>query len=548
MKHLFCWLLRDGAVENTRVGPFLILQRLGANRRQRVYRARQTEQNIDVALKFLGMPDAAMRAKAIDRIQIETDILKELHHPNLVQLLGAGVEGEQIFFASELVKGESLTSMLSRRGKFAADQVVDYGRQISGLLIYLHDQDIIHAKLTPDKILVGRDGVIKVADLRLNRSRKRRWDSPRQRELDMAAYLAPEQFSGEATAKSDIYSLGIILYEMLTGKLPYEPDTMARLARKKMHDKPAAVSSLVISCPVWLDELVCRMISPDPRMRPHSAKAVALALKELERVDASQTAAVSQVSGGFNPLTAGRDKTEANRILGKQKRKSSGESFFQSFGFLAVLLVTILAVLVFAMWPASSQTHWQRAQRLMQSDNSTDWIKARDHLKKIIGQGPDEPLYAPADELYFESRRRTLVMQAERGRRFGLQSVHSSKFVDAVALQQDGELAAAHDAFENLVNAIDPQGNERHILVESSSRLKQIRELQLADVRRLLVEAMSAESGQQIEVVVEQLESFSTDAKLAELDSPLAAEVDETLEKLRNRLETLGADSPEKNR
>jgi serine/threonine-protein kinase len=206
-------------LENTYVGPFLILNKLGNTQRHRVFHARQTQQNRDVAIKFLSVPTGVARSKALDKIEREADALQQLSHPNLVRVFGAGADDDRIFFATELVEGESLTSLLARRGRISTDLAIEFGTQIAELLTYLNQKDLVHSKLTPDKILIGPENQVKVTDLRLNRARRRRWDAIRKRELDIAAYMAPEQFTEGATAKSDLYSLGVILFEMLTGKL-----------------------------------------------------------------------------------------------------------------------------------------------------------------------------------------------------------------------------------------------------------------------------------------------------------------------------------------
>lgn len=452
----------------------MITKRLGNNRRQRVYRATQTEQQKDVALKFIGIPNVVQRHIAIEKIQIEVDILRQLRHPNLVPILGAGVEGDDVFFAMELIKGESLTSILSRRGKLADDQVVEIGRQVARLLGYLHKQDIIHSKLTPDKILVQKDGTIKVSDLRLNRSRKKRWDSSRKRELDIAAYMAPEQFTEGATEKSDIYSLGVILYETLTGKLPYEPDTLGRMARKKMQKTAPPVSSFLMNCPTWLDNTVCKMISPDPRDRPHTAKAVILAMNELKEIDRNQTAAIAKVSGGFNPLTTGSDRSEANRILGNQKSWNFDPAILQSTAAMLLGLFIVIGFLAFALWPESKLQQFKRAELLMQSGEPSDWREARTLLKPLMENG-SQKFAKPAEELYFESRRRTLLSQARRGLVMGLQSQDTQAFIEAFQLQGEGDLADAIVAFQTLVDTVDPNGDEQFIFVESKLRLDQCR-------------------------------------------------------------------------
>ena len=185
---------------------------------------------------------------------------------------------------------------------------------------------------------------------------------------------------------------------MLTGKLPYEPDTMDRMTRKKMTDKAPTVSKSTMNCPVWLDKMVCQMISPDPRMRPHTAKAVVLALEELKSLDASKKSAVSLVSGNFNPLTAGAEKTEANRLLGKKPREDDIKpSFFQSTAFLFVGLIGIVAILTYALMPASSKQNLEYAQQLMQSDEASDWRNARNYVKGIIENGTSDECFDDAE-------------------------------------------------------------------------------------------------------------------------------------------------------
>lgn len=463
-------------MENTQVGPFHVHERLGS-RRQRVFRARQVEQDLEVALKFIGIPKQAKRAEALKRIKIEVDVLRKLSHPNLVQIYGAGVEQDQIFFATQLVDGDSLTKLLSRRGKFAPDQVVDCARQVAGLLDYLHGQDIIHSKLTPDKLIFTAGGMVKVTDLRLNRARKRRWDSSRQRELDIAAYMAPEQFTDGATEKSDIYSLGVIMYEMLTGKLPYEPDTLGRMTRRKMREETAPVSSLLMNCPVWLDKVICQMVSPDPRKRPHTTKAVILAMDELRLIDETGKSSVSQVSGGFNPLTAGTDKSEADHLLANKKR---GPRFslpaINSTAVLVAAFLFVLSFMVYALWPKSPTQNLAEARTLMQSPEPADWREARGYLKKVIDAEQDGPLLLEAEQLYGESRRRSLIQQAERGRIHALQSTSAQQFIKAFQLQLAGEQDEGRADYQALVDSVDPNGKERHIYMEAAARLQQLGE------------------------------------------------------------------------
>ena len=146
-------------MENTQVGPFRILKRLGRSRRHQVFHAIHESQQREVALKFISFPDHIEWEAGVDKIERETAELMKLRHENLVRIYGVGVHEQesQVFFATELVEGESLSSILARRGKLTPDLVVEYGHQISQALEYLHECDVIHTKLTPDKILVTPD-------------------------------------------------------------------------------------------------------------------------------------------------------------------------------------------------------------------------------------------------------------------------------------------------------------------------------------------------------------------------------------------------------
>lgn len=461
-------------MENTYVGPFLIVKKLGS-RRQKVYHARQTAQDRDVALKFISVPPSVEWNKALDKIHREVTELQKLQHPNLVKVYGAGVDNERIFFAAELIDGESLTSILSRRGKLTPDLVVEYGRQIAEVLRYLHSKDLIHSKLTPEKILVTTDHRIKITDLRLNRSKRRRWDSTRQHKLDIAAYMAPEQFKDGATQKSDFYSLGVILYEMLTGKLPYEPDTMGRMTKMKMNAPVPSAATHVMNCPMWLDKIVSQMLSPDPRKRPHSARAIALAFEEIKNIDATQQAAVSQMTSGFNPLTAGQDKTEARRLLGYKKpkpRRNSDTPLFHRIPFQVGALLLIGAAIVYLLIPTSHETIVENAKVMVQSNDADLWRAARIKLQPIIdggGKYADE-----AEKLYYQSRQQSLVLHAENGKNNHLQSENVQVFGKAVGLQQAGSDAEAREIFAQLVANVDPNGKDRHVYVESKLRLEEL--------------------------------------------------------------------------
>ena len=524
-------------MENTYVGPFLIIKKLGSNRRQKVYHARQTEQDRDVALKFISVPPKVEWVKALDKINREVIELQKLRHKNLVTVYGAGVaEENKIFFATELVEGESLTSILSRRGKLTTDLVVEYGQQIAEFLRYLHSLDLIHSKLTPKKILVTPDHKIKITDLRLNRSRRRRWDETKKRELDIAAYMAPEQFSDGASRKSDFYSLGVILFEMLTGKLPYPPDTMGRMKRQKLNSPVPSVVPHLLNCPIWLDKIISQMLSPDPSKRPHSARAISMALDEIKNIDATKKAAVSQVSGGFNPLTAGQDKTEAQRLLGvkkKKKKKVHELPFYKRVPFQVAALLAIFGFTGFMLLvPKSHQKIVDEVKTLVASNQSSKWTEARIAIEPVMNS--DGPLAQQAEELYYQSFRKSFVYHAEHDRSTRLDSDSFQLFSKAVRCEQNDQLDEAIKIYSDLVAAIDPEGKERHVYWECEARLKRLSEsedlpLSHDQLSQMIKQARNTSSPDQLvpahDLLVRILERFAGEAEYAEIVSQASREL-----------------------
>ena len=501
-------------MENTHVGPFLIVKRLGNNRRHKVYHARQTEQDRDVALKFIKFPKKITWQTALEKIQVEVKALRKLRHQNLVTIYGAGAHEEKIFFASELVKGESLAALLSRRGKLSPDLVVEYGRQISELLGYLHNQNLLHTNLSPEKILITPDHKVKVAGVRYSQIGRRRWDATRQREMDTAAYFAPEQFTEGATPRSDVYALGVILFEMLTGKLPYELDTMGRMAKRKKIQPAPSVADQIMNCPIWLDQMVTRMLEPEPKQRPHSAREVAFAFEEIKKIDATKKSAASQISGNFNPLTKGADKTAAKRLLGKDDQNTVASSnwdgsFFQSIPFLMGAFAAVAALTIWLAMPPSTEDVVKRARDQVVSNSPQEWREASIAMKTLMES--DSAFAEDAELIYFDARRKMLVDLAKRNVSNPiLQTEETQQFTAAYQLEIAGEEDRAAVHYFQLAQAVDPFGEQRHIFFESKQRFGQLSsQIRLPDTAESLVQLVAntahAQSPKELDVAEKYL-------------------------------------------
>lgn len=462
-------------MENTRVGPFLIIKRLGKNRRQQVFHARQTEQDRDVALKFIQWPKEIPLEQALEKVQREVARLRELRHENLARTFGAGVHEEKIFFASEMVKGESLASILTRRGRLATDLVVEYGRQIAEVLRYIQSEKLVLGRLTPEKLMVTSDHKVKLIDPRVSRANRRMWDAPKRPQPEVAAYLAPEQFNEGPSERADFYSLGVILFEMTSGQLPLEPDNIGRLIRQKKEMAAPSVAEHVMDCPVWLDKMIAQLLEANPKNRPYSAKAIVLAFDEIKNLDATKKGAAAHLAGNFNPLNAGHDKSEAKRVLGTKASSPHElkEPFYQTVPFLAAALMLTAAVAIWFALPPNSGDLVIRSRSLVESSSPSDWETASASMKRVMES--KSKFSSQAEEIYIEARRKLLLDLAKRGMKSSnFHSPATRTFVDAYALEQDKETEKAKSLYAELVRTVDPAGSKAHIHLEAKDRYKNL--------------------------------------------------------------------------
>ncbi len=255
---------------------YRILGRLGKGGMGEVYRANDLRLGQTVALKFL--PEAmAQNPGMLARFYNEVRVARQVTHPNVCRVYDIGEVSGQAFISMQFIDGEDLSSLLLRIGRLPEDKAVEITRRLCAGLAAAHSQGVLHRDLKPANIMIDGRGQVLITDFGLAGIA----EEIRGAEIGSGtpAYMSPEQLAGrEVTFKSDIYALGLVLYEMFTGRPAYKAETLAELIRLREESRPADISSVVRDIDPAIERVILRCLDPEPKNRPASALAVSAAL------------------------------------------------------------------------------------------------------------------------------------------------------------------------------------------------------------------------------------------------------------------------------
>jgi serine/threonine-protein kinase len=267
------------SVETVAAGRYRVERTLGHGGMASVYLARDSELDRPVALKILAL-QSADNSEFRRRFLREAQLAARLSHTNVVQVYDAGEENGSPFIVMEFVPGATLADVLAQRGPLGVAEATHITRQAAIGLQHAHDAGLVHRDVKPQNLLVREDGVVKIADFGIARAAELSRVTRLGTVLGTAAYLSPEQARGdEVTASADIYSLGAVLYEELTGRPPFEFSSLAELAEQQRDGIVTPVRDLEPSVPVEIEALVMRCLAREAGFRPGSAAEVARALE-----------------------------------------------------------------------------------------------------------------------------------------------------------------------------------------------------------------------------------------------------------------------------
>lgn len=349
--------------------PFELLEKVGQGGMGVVYRARYVKNDRIVAVKLL--PEyAGQDPILIARFEREMEILRQLDHPNIVHCFGGVCAGQQRYYAMEWVEGGTLADLLREKKRLSWAYVLELGLQMCAALAHAHRLGIVHRDLKPSNFLLSAQKQIKLADFGLA------WvaNSARVTRVGKTAgtfeYMAPEQIRGHppVSPQTDLYALGCVWFELLTGHPPFGGDTPAVLLRKHLKHPAPSVLIEVPDCPPALDRLIQDLLQKNPLDRPQSAEEVARRLELILRPSLQDYESIVRTSRLQLPArsnSSSRVEESSSDSLQVHKPRRMRQAIAW-----AVVVVLLSVVIERWWWQAQQTSAWQQAcLRLLMDEN-----------------------------------------------------------------------------------------------------------------------------------------------------------------------------------
>ena len=379
------------------VGPYAIERRLGIGGMGTVYLGRHTETDQLVAVKVLSAL-LARETGFVERFHREIEALKQLKNPHVVELYESGTDGETYYYSMEYVAGETLTERLRREDRLDWEEVIRISVEVCVALKAAHDAGIIHRDLKPGNLMLDTDSGVKLTDFGVAQLFAASRLTATGGILGTAEYMSPEQAEGRrATKTSDLYSLGAVMYTMLTGRPPFTGRTTLDVIRRQRYGRFDPPREYVPEIPHWLDEIVCRLLEKDPDDRFPDAYVLSLRLKEVPKKIALSRGSLTEIDSDYDSeaetraVGGGRTPEAGSATLMRDMVKDEVERMQQPgrFGrlfsntWVLVGLLALVLLLGLAMWQARIMTPEQKfaaGVELLDAANpdDVDWRMARD--------------------------------------------------------------------------------------------------------------------------------------------------------------------------
>ncbi|QDT71033.1 serine/threonine protein kinase [Lacipirellula limnantheis] len=495
-------------MQRSRIGPIALEGPLGDSVDSNVLRGVHVERNMRMAVKLLPR-EMITRPMGGDYFSADVKLLQRLVHPNIARVLGGAIDEGQPYLALELVEGESLRSLLDRRGRLPWETTADIAESICEALQFAHSQKMIHQRLTPSRILLLPGGGVKLVGFDCQMTDKDQVVGLRS-PMSVANYLAPEVFKGKSSAAlptADMFSVGVILYECLTGKLPWQAQTPSELVLARRAGPAPRVSASSLECPVWLDVLVSKLLETKRGIRLATADGTRRAILDAKRkVAEGMGTAKHAMSGKQGALAMKADRKEIAALRKHQTPTVRDESpFYERAWFLGLCLAAVIGFGAWAMWPKSEAALYAELEPLLASDDYDELRAISDEVSEFRERFPESAHNPELDDYELRVAMKKAMIDVRNLDRHGKlpSSTAQGLFAQGLKLQQFGDLMSAWELYEQAIEAV-PRDAPRELAAYRRLAEKGIAEIKASpDANRSLSEM--------------------ADAKLAEADELIAA-------------------------
>ena len=303
-------------IGNVISGRYVVQAIVGTGGMAVVYRAFDQKKNRIVAIKVLR-PEYESDEEFVRRFSREAEAASKVSHENIVNMLDVGIDGDMRYIVMEYVDGQTLKEMIRQRGAIHPDTAIRMTIRILAAVDHAHRNGIVHRDIKPQNILVDNQGRVKVADFGIARMKASQTTALEEGNtagsaLGSVHYFSPEQARGEvADEKSDLYSVGVVMYEMLTGQVPFDGETSVSVALKHVNEAPRSMRDHQEGISKALDEVVMRALCKDPAKRYQSAAEMAADLRKT----------ISHPEGGFVVYPKDVDVQKPEKVVRRRQRE-----------------------------------------------------------------------------------------------------------------------------------------------------------------------------------------------------------------------------------
>ena len=477
-------------------GPFLIEKELGSGAMGAVYLARYIKNNHRVAIKIMSSSiNSNASSSLVARFEREAEILKHLNNPNIVRLFGIGKFKGMRYYAMEVIDGETLEAILLRKGSFSWDETIELGKQICNALQHAHDNGVVHRDIKLSNLMVTKQGVLKLTDFGIAKDLDGTLLTGANCAIGTAAYMSPEQCRGESTitGKSDLYSLGVVLFELLTGKRPFRGNNAVELFLHHVQTKPERPSRINLEIPKFLDTLILHLLEKDPDDRPPSASVVAKILEEIRVKILAQTSVGEDLAKSYadgTGLTKTSERKKARKLLARIGKKEEGTPWFKSCLFVSIMMLAVIFAFSWTMYEIFIRT--PSAKSLIASAEKLIKTNSRDQAREgpiaaYLKYYPDlndegaKKIRSLADEIdveQCEALLRQYLKITAKNFKFGVQEEVEGKAFEAISLETEGKFDEADKAWASLAENYKGRwvvlANNRRRLFASQPRFEEI--------------------------------------------------------------------------